>query len=248
MTILGVLFDVDDTLFDYSTSERVGILKHLAAEEMLELFPSPAEAVEVWREIMEEEYARFLAGELTFAGQQLARARRLLAHVGRLPADGMPDDTVTVWFSRYTEFRKTAWAAFPDAAPTLASLAVRYRLGVVSNSSLAHQREKLRVIGLLDHFGDAILCSDDHGAPKPDPGIFLAGCALLGLPPHQVAYVGDKYDVDALGARDAGLHAYWLDRAATGTADGAAPPDGADGVTMIGSLDELVTALTTLTA
>ncbi|MCC5576505.1 HAD family hydrolase [Microtetraspora sp. AC03309] len=243
MTVRGVLFDIDDTLFDYSTSERVGLLKHLAAEELLGLFPSPADAVAIWREIMEEEYARFLAGELTFAGQQLARARRLLAHVGQLPADGMDDDAVSVWFARYTEFRKSAWAAFPDAGPALASLATRYRLGVVSNSSLAHQRDKLRAIGLLDHFGDAILCSDDHGAPKPDPGIFLAGCALLGLPPHQVAYIGDKYDIDACGARDAGLRAYWIDRAVTGAVPGG---EITDGVTVIGSLDELVTILTTV--
>ncbi|WP_066940164.1 HAD family hydrolase [Microtetraspora fusca] len=238
MTVRGVLFDIDDTLFDYSTSERVGLLKHLAAEELLELFPSPADAVALWRQIMEEEYTRFLAGELTFAGQQLARARRLLAHVGRLPAGDPSDDALSVWFARYTTFRKSAWAAFPDAAPALSSLAARYQLGVVSNSTLAHQREKLHAIGLLDHFGDAVLCSEEHGAPKPDPGIFLAGCALLGLPPHQVAYVGDKYDVDACGARDAGLRAYWLDR----TGAGADVP-GADGITVITSLDELVTLL-----
>ncbi len=243
MTVRGVLFDIDDTLFDYSTSERVGILKHLAAEGLLELFPSPADAAAIWREIMEEEYARFLAGELTFAGHQLARTRRFLAHIGRLPADGISDQAASAWFEGYTKFRTAAWAAFPDAAPALASLATRYRLGVISNSSLAHQRDKLRAIGLLDHFGDAILCSDDHGAPKPDPGIFLAGCALLGLPPQQVAYIGDKYDIDACGARDAGLRAYWLDRAVTGAVPGG---EIADGVTVIGSLDELVTILTTI--
>jgi hypothetical protein len=31
MPIRGVLFDVDDTLFDYSTSDEVGVLAHLRA-------------------------------------------------------------------------------------------------------------------------------------------------------------------------------------------------------------------------
>ncbi|GAA2844105.1 HAD family hydrolase [Streptosporangium fragile] len=236
MTIRGVLFDVDDTILDYSGSERAGVLRHLAAEGLLELFPSPADAVTVWREIMEEEYTRFLVGELTFAEHQLTRTRRFLAHAGRLPAGGLSDDEASVWFARYDGFRIAALAAFPDADPALTALAPEFRLGIVSNSSLAYQRSKLHMIGLLGHFGDAIVCSIEHGAPKPDPGIFLAGCALLGLPAHQVAYVGDKYEVDALGARDAGLHAYWLDRAATGAAPGA-------GITVIRSLDELVTAL-----
>jgi putative hydrolase of the HAD superfamily len=56
---------------------------------------------------------------------------------------------------------------------------------------------------------------------------------MPGLPAHQVAYVGDKYETDA---RDAGLRAYWLDRAATGT---ALP----DGVTVIRSLEGSAAAL-----
>ena len=236
MTIRGVLFDVDDTLFDYTSSEHAGVLGHLTAEGLLGLFPSPADAVATWREIMEEEYARFLAGELTFAGQQLARTRRFLSHVGRLPAGGISDDEAALWFARYRGLRDTVWAAFPDADPVLRKLAPRFRLGIVSNSSLGHQQDKLRAIGLLDHFGEAIVCAIEHGAPKPDAGIFLAGCAALGLPAHQVAYVGDKYEIDAVGAHEAGLRSYWLDRAATGVAT-------LDGISVIRSLDELVPAL-----
>lgn len=236
MAIHGALFDVDDTLFDYSASERAGVLKHLAAERLLELFPSPADAVAVWQKITEEEYARFLAGGSTFTGQRHARTRRFLAHVGRLPPGGISDRQASDWFAGHERLRDATWAAFPDAEPALSALAPGFRLGVVSNSSSAHQRRKLHAIGLLRHFGDAILCSDEHGAAKPDPGIFLAGCAMLGLPPHQVAYVGDAYETDGLGARDAGLRSYWLDRVSTGTT----PPDG---VTVIRSLEELATDL-----
>ncbi|GII58587.1 hydrolase [Planotetraspora thailandica] len=236
MEIRGVLFDIDDTLFDYTTSERVGVIEHLTVEGLLEHFPSPAEAVALWRQIMDEEYERFLIGELTMAGQQLSRTRRFLAHVGRLPAGGISDEDAAGWFAKYTAFRTTTWAAFPDAEPTLRALAPRFRLGIVSNSSLTYQREKLRIIGLLDHFGDTIVCSHEHGAPKPDAGIFLAACALLGLPAHQVAYVGDKYEIDAVGAREAGLRSYWIDREATG-----APSS--EGITVIRSLDELVASL-----
>ncbi|MEV2268002.1 HAD family hydrolase [Nonomuraea africana] len=194
--ICGVLFDIDDTLFDYTSSERAGLLGHLAAEGLLESFASPEEAVALWHAIMEEEYARFLAGELSFEEQRVVRVRRFLGRA-------VPDHDA--WFARYSALVAQEWAAFPDARPVLEALAPRFRLGVVSNSSLAHQRAKLTALGLAGHFGEAIVCSHEYGRAKPHPEIFLAGCELLGLPPEQVAYVGDKYDVDALGREGRGV-------------------------------------------
>ncbi|WP_051711622.1 HAD family hydrolase [Streptomyces sp. NRRL S-350] len=242
MPIRGVLFDVDDTLFDYSGSEGAGLLAHLRAVGLLERFPTPEAALTLWREIMEVQYARFLTGELTFTGQQHERTRRFLAHLGEDGAHGLTDEQAAAWFADYAARRDAAWAAFPDAAPVLAALAPAYRLGIVSNSSTGHQRRKLRAIGLLHHFDDAALvCSDEHGEAKPAPGIFRAGCERLGLAPHEVAYVGDKYDLDALGARDAGLHAFWLDRSAR-TAPPAPP---APGIRVLHSLAALPAALDT---
>ncbi|MTE14457.1 HAD family hydrolase [Nocardia aurantiaca] len=228
MTIRGVLFDVDDTLIDYSATARIGLLRHLAAEGLLDRFESPDAAVALWRAIEEEEYPRFLAGELTFKGQQRVRTERYLAHM-RVAAE----DPVA-WFARYAVLRDAAWAAFPDAAPVLRRFDGRMALGIVSNASLPYQTRKLRTVGLLHHFGEAILCSDEFGASKPDPAIFLAGCEMLGLPPDRVAYVGDRYDWDALGARNAGLRAYWLVRNGH-----SGMPD--DGITVIRSLAELDT-------
>lgn len=232
--IRGVLFDIDDTLYDYSGSDRTGVLAHLGERGLLERFADAEAAVALWREIMEVHYARFLSGELTFPGQQRARARDFLDRLGE-GGSALTDEQAAAWFTGYVAHRDAAREAFPDAGPTLAALAPHYRLGVVSNSSLRHQREKLGVIGLLHHFpGDEVLiCSDEFGRPKPAPAIFHAGCAALGLPPDEVAYVGDRHDVDGLGARDAGLTAFWLDR--TGTGGEPAP-----GVRLLRGLDELL--------
>ncbi|MFE5588469.1 HAD family hydrolase, partial [Kitasatospora sp. NPDC056531] len=79
MPIRGVLFDVDDTLFDYSGSEEAGILAHLRESGLLGRFPSPRAALERWRAVMETQYARFLAREITFRGQQHERTRQFPA-------------------------------------------------------------------------------------------------------------------------------------------------------------------------
>ncbi|MFC4127669.1 HAD family hydrolase [Nocardia rhizosphaerae] len=212
MPIRGVLFDVDDTLFDYSASDAAGLLAQLRQDDLLARFPDPAAAVELWHGITESEYPRFVRGELSFTGQRLARARAFLSRVWcTAPAD-IPDAEALAWFDAYSAHRRAAWAAFPDAAPLLETLAPAFRLGIVSNAAVPPQRRKLEAVGLLSYFGDRLVCSEEHGAGKPDASIFHAGCALLELDPGEVAYVGDRYTVDALGAHDAGLHACWLDR------------------------------------
>lgn len=236
--VRGVLFDIDDTLFDYTSSERSGLLAHLAALGLLDGSSEPDKLVAVWRRFVDEEHARFLAGEQTFTEQQLARTRRFLSHLGDLPAEGISDSEAAGWFAGYVSHRDASWAAFPDAEPLLEALAPDYRLGVISNSSHEHQLRKLERIGLLAYFGDAIVCSESHGSAKPHPSIFRAGCALLGLPPHQVAYVGDKYAVDAVGARDAGLQAYWLDR--TGASVDLAREHGIRVITSLAELPALL--------
>ncbi|MGK5498490.1 HAD family hydrolase [Streptomyces sp. URMC 125] len=247
MTVRGVLFDVDDTLFDYSGSDEAGLLAHLGAQGLLDRFPEPSAAVALWREVTRAEYARYTAGETTFAGHRRARVRRFLARAGQPGADGMSDEEAGAWFAGYTAHRDAARRALDGAAAVLTEFAPRYRLGVVSNSSLPHQRKKLAAIGLLAYFGDALVCSVEHGEAKPAPGIFLAGCALLGLEPHEVAYVGNDHAVDAVGARDAGLHAYWLDRGDTGRQGARAGAPG-EGIGVIRSLSELPAALAALAA
>ena len=212
MGIAGLLWDIDDTIFDYSGAERLGILRHLSDEGLLGAFDSPEQALVVWRQDMEAAYARFLAGELSFLEHRRERTRTFLARVGRpLPGDRAAD----AWFGRYIRNYEDHWQVFPDVLPALDVLDGRYRNGLLSNSSTAHQHRKLKRLGLRKRFG-SLVCSDEIGCAKPAAGAFLAGCAALGLPPEQVAYIGDRLDTDALGARDAGLLGVWIDRGASG--------------------------------
>ncbi len=103
--------------------------------------------------------------------------------------------------------RSNLWSrAYPDASNTLSALRSRgYRLGVVSNADG-------RVRGLLDRAGlspffQLVVDSAEAGVEKPDPRIFLAATGRLGLPPGECAYVGDIYEIDVVGARQAGLEA-----------------------------------------
>jgi putative hydrolase of the HAD superfamily len=93
------------------------------------------------------------------------------------------------------------------------------RLGVVSNSiSEPHVRGVLERGGILGFF-EITISSGTEGVAKPDREIFHRAVRRLGLPPHEVCYVGDLRNVDARGARAAGLRSLWLNRGGTGFSD-----------------------------
>ncbi|GJL60554.1 MAG: hypothetical protein NPIRA03_34110 [Nitrospirales bacterium] len=77
------------------------------------------------------------------------------------------------------------------------------RTGVFSDYPV---REKLQGLGI--HVPLTVeLCGTDPeiNALKPNPKGFLYACRLWNLDPEQVLYVGDRHDVDACGAKAAGM-------------------------------------------
>ncbi|MEU0602581.1 HAD family hydrolase [Streptomyces sp. NPDC006393] len=205
MTIRAVLWDVDDTLFDYTAADRAGMRAHLVAERLLDGYGSVEEALAHWRRITDAQWARFSAGEVSFEGQRRDRVRVFLDR------PELTDTEADTWFERYLGHYEAAWSLFPDVLPALDALAAGYRHAVLSNSSLHVQERKLRVLGVRDRF-EAVLCAAELGVSKPQAGAFHAACEALALAPHQVAYVGDHPEIDARGAAEAGLLSVWIDR------------------------------------
>ncbi|GCB45765.1 hypothetical protein SNL152K_3061 [Streptomyces sp. NL15-2K] len=199
-----MIWDVDDTLFDYTTADREGMRSHLAAEGLLTGDETPEQALLRWRQVTDAQWARFAAGEVSFEGQRRDRVRVFLG-------EQLSDTDADAWFARYITHYESVWALFPDVLPVLDALAVSHRHAVLSNSSIHVQDRKLRVLGVHDRF-EVILCAAELGMSKPEAGAFHAACDALELAPHQVAYVGDHPEIDGRGAADAGLLSVWINR------------------------------------
>ena len=76
MPIRAVLWDIDDTLFDYTGADRAGMREHLEAEGLLDAVRRPSSRPSRrWREITDRHWARFAAGEVDFQGQRRDRVR-----------------------------------------------------------------------------------------------------------------------------------------------------------------------------
>ena len=97
-----------------------------------------------------------------------------------------------------------AWVPYAATARVLAELAARgVRVGVLSNTGW-EVRDAFAVRG-LDRYVDAFTLSCDVGVAKPDPRIFAAACAAIGVAPAEALMVGDDARADvggvALGIR-----------------------------------------------
>lgn len=109
------------------------------------------------------------------------------------------------------------WVPYPDTAPALAALrAAGVKVAVVSNIGfdLRPLFDAWGLTGLVDAF----VLSYEVGRCKPDPGIFLRACGMLGVDPEQALMVGDS-PADA-GAVNAGCAVLVLPAADAGKANG----------------------------
>ncbi|MGW0859793.1 HAD family hydrolase [Streptomyces sp. NPDC002690] len=207
MPIRAVLWDIDDTLFDYSGADRQAMARLLELEGLPGGYATPDEALDDWRAIAGQHWARFAAGETDYEGHRRDRVRQFLAL-------DLADAEADAWFRRHRVHYEDAWSLFPDVVPVL-DLLGGYRHGALSNAGAVEQHRKLTTLGVRHRF-ETLLCAVELGVSKPDPAAFHAACEALALDPHEVAYVGDEPDTDAAGAVAAGLTGIWLDRGERG--------------------------------
>jgi putative hydrolase of the HAD superfamily len=119
--------------------------------------------------------------------------------------------------------RPDAWAPYPEVPAALEALrAAGIRLAVVSNFD---SRLEPILAGLgLDRHVEAVVYSTRAGAAKPDPRLFHAALALLGVEPRDAVHVGDSIEADYEGAETAGLTGIWLARGDTPAAANSPTP------------------------
>jgi putative hydrolase of the HAD superfamily len=206
-----VLFDLDDTLLDHTAAVRGAVT---ALHHELGLAVPLAELQARWQAAHARHYPRYLAGQSSYTAVQRARVFDVLgAHLSDAAADAV--------FAAYLAHYESRWALFADVAACLERLH-GHRLGVISNGPSAEQRAKLRHLGIAHRF-DTVVISEECRIAKPEPEIFRHACRQAAVTPEQATYVGDRYDLDALAARRAGLQGVWLDRAGEAPIDHAAP-------------------------
>lgn len=195
--IRAVLFDLDGTLY------RQSPVRALMAAEMLTLpLTRPLAATAVIRALRSYRHAqedlRGREGEGSIATAQIARAAE---DSGLSHAD--VEAIVTEWMIE-RPLKYLGRCILPGVSTMLEVLdRAGVRTGLLSDYPAVR---KLEALGLAGRFSP-VLCASDREINrfKPDPRGFLVAADGWGLPASEVLMVGDRYEVDCVGARAAGM-------------------------------------------
>jgi len=188
--IKGIIFDLDDTLFD-CTGQLTGAARQRAAEVISKEHPEyPAVSLIQWQETLSQSLGS--AGALIEIGQQ----------------HNLSPDLITRARAAYNLNVVEHITPFPDTPNTLAQLAQRgFKLSLVTSGHPARQRKKIEHLQLTHYFSEkkgTLVLHDDQKTTDKTPFIQQAAHQMA-LPNDTLLAVGDKLDAEITSANALGM-------------------------------------------
>jgi FMN phosphatase YigB (HAD superfamily) len=141
-----------------------------------------------------------------------------------IPADQSPPGLLQTLLDTHRRELSKAAEFPPHHGELLARLAARFRLAVVSNFDYSPTAVGILETAGVAHLFDTIVVSDEVGWRKPRPEIFHAALGTLGVSPSDALFVGDRADIDVLGAHAVGMAVAWINRRADPLPADITPP------------------------
>ena len=200
--IKAVIFDIDNTLYDYDRANSVAMtaVEDYAAEH----FGWSRDETE--RKVKNSfEEIRAAHGKKAVIHNRLVRFQRILEK------EGIPlSPHALKMYDIYWDTLTASSVLFPGLVDTLDHLKAHgYKLGIGTNMTSVMQFRKLEALGVLKLF-DFVVSSEEAGYEKPDKVLFMLCASKSGCDASECLYVGDNLKSDILAAERAGLRAAWF--------------------------------------
>lgn len=221
-----LLFDADNTLFDFPAAERQAF-EEVCREAGL---PCTEEGYALYHRCNGELWEDFNHGKCTKDFLLVERFRRYLDRSGQA---GDPEQM------NRTHLRMLATSAvlFPDTLPVCRTLAETRRLYIITNAVESVQRTRFASSPITPCFQDFFI-SEAVGCGKPEKAYFdYVLSHISGAVPEDCLVIGDSLSSDIRGANNAGLPCCWFNP------DGRPRPDDLRIDYEIRSLTELLSLL-----
>lgn len=197
--IKNILFDLDNTLFDFYASEKKALTKTL-----IHLGISPDEKILArYSEINFAHWKLLEQGKLTRAEVKVNRYRQLF-----------DEYNINASAEETTKFYENALSMEGDltdgALTLLQNLHGKYRLYVVSNGTLIAQQGRMKNTGITGFF-DGFFISQEIGFEKPTKE-FFDHCfkSIPDFNKDETIIVGDSISADIIGGINAGIKTVWF--------------------------------------
>jgi len=217
--VKALLFDLDDTLLDYSGGVDRSWMEACTAC----CPPAGVDAAVLVATIAEtrrwfwDDPARHRSERVNMLGAWQHIVEFALARLGR-PA---PELAAAV-AGEYAARRRAVMRLFPDALGCLTELRRRgVPLALVTNGDATQQRDKIERHDLARFF-DTILVEGEFGVGKPEEAVYRHVLKALGISAGEALMVGDHLEWDVGAPQRLGLTGVWMDRGGIGLPDGSA--------------------------
>ena len=192
--IRNVLFDLDDTLFDFHKAEKIALTKTLVhfgidpTEETLALYST----------INAAHWKRLELGEISREEVKVGRYRELFKTIG------VECDPVKAT-AYYESMLAIGHYFMPGAPELLEELYRKYRLYIVSNGTAKVQEGRIGSSGIAKYM-DGIFISQILGANKPDKQFFdICFAEIPDFSLSETVIIGDSLSSDIKGGINAGI-------------------------------------------
>lgn len=197
--IRNVLFDLDDTLFDFHKAEKIALTKTLVhfgidpTEETLALYST----------INAAHWKRLELGEISREEVKVGRYRELFKTIG------VECDPVKAT-AYYESMLAIGHYFMPGAPELLGELYRKYRLYIVSNGTAKVQEGRIGSSGIAKYM-DGIFISQILGANKPDKQFFdICFAEIPDFLLSETVIIGDSLSSDIKGGINAGITTVWF--------------------------------------
>jgi FMN phosphatase YigB (HAD superfamily) len=246
--VTGVLFDLDDTLVDWSDFPGDWLaLERIHIERMFEFLIDAGRPLHCTVDLFVNTYRErvsqaWVDARTTLRAPHMTRLlMETLERFGFVEGNGISlKDCVMA----YGWGELPGVVPFPDVHEGLAAILERgIRIGIVTNAfqPMWMRDAELKLHQLIEFFPEekCRISAADFGYLKPHPTIFEHAVSMLGTRPEETIYVGDNPVADIAGSQGAGLRAVLrVNRSLPPLISGLIVPDAT-----IKSLLELVTLL-----
>jgi len=194
-----IIFDLDDTLFDYKETEKYAVVKACESlgiiYDVVDIYSQYKKANDIAR----NEFRVITPDNIhQFRDSRIKQFFSLIGNTQASPID---------FIEKYLAHSKVG-IVIDDVQETLANLKGIKKV-VATNGSNYPRQNKLESSKIAKYF-DAYFSSENLGIVKPNPDYFLTIMQQYNVTKEEVLIVGDDYSTDVTGAINLELDCCWF--------------------------------------